>query len=100
MLILLLGKLFIERSEDGLCGWIPANITKVGLSKVSKTDKWELKVHSGWPITGKIDYFCYFKQELQSDHMRARNFKQRYQFLKALAELDMAETWEKRINDE
>jgi len=52
------GKLFIERSEDGLCGWIPANITK----------------------------------ELQSDHMRARNFKQRYQFLKALAELDMAET--------
>ena len=31
-------------------------------------------------------------KELQSDHMRARNFKQRYQFLKALAELDMAET--------
>ena len=31
-------------------------------------------------------------RELQSDHMRARNFKQRYQFLKALAELDMAES--------
>ena len=29
-------------------------------------------------------------RELPSDHMRARHFKQRYQFLKALAELDMA----------
>ena len=29
-------------------------------------------------------------RELHSDHMRARHFKQRYQFLKALAELDMA----------
>ena len=38
----------------------------------------------GW-IPGNI------VRELQSDHMRARNFKQRYQFLKALAELDMAE---------
>ena len=31
-------------------------------------------------------------KEVHSDHMRARNFKQRYQFLKALAELDMADT--------
>jgi len=51
-------KMFIERSSDGMKGWVPSHIVK----------------------------------ELQSDHMRARNFKQRYQFLKALAELDMAET--------
>ena len=48
---------------------------------VEKTDDGS----TGW-VPGNIT------QELQSDHMRARNFKQRYQFLKALAELDMAET--------
>lgn len=35
---------------------------------------------------------CDIVKEVHSDHMRARNFKQRYQFLKALAELDMADT--------
>ena len=30
-------------------------------------------------------------RETESDHRRAKNFKQRYQFLKALAEMDMAE---------
>ena len=30
-------------------------------------------------------------REIESDHRRAKNFKQRYQFLKALAEMDMAE---------
>ena len=49
---------------------------------VEKTDDGS----TGW-VPGNIT------RELQSDHMRARNFKQRYQFLKALAELDMAETW-------
>ena len=31
-------------------------------------------------------------REIESDHRRAKNFKQRYQFLKALAEIDMAES--------
>ena len=31
-------------------------------------------------------------RETESDHRRAKNFKQRYQFLKALAEIDMAES--------
>ena len=31
-------------------------------------------------------------RETESDHRRAKNFKQRYQFLKALAEMDMAES--------
>ena len=56
-------------------------IPLAGMMYVEKTDDGS----TGW-VPGNIT------RELQSDHMRARNFKQRYQFLKALAELDMAET--------